>query len=170
MVCDPRQTPAASTDSRLHGGAKDGADRRLEGRIASLYRTHQSKKFMAASGRQNLLRANAFNVGLHHITRDYWADPFTGSRHDDIARLERIEPRRPGNLLRNKDDHFRCVGYLPVDAIYLKTHLKLLGVGNFIGGYKPGSVHRVRVDRFAHGPVFSAANSHVQGNGIASDV
>ena len=71
-------------------------------------------------------------------------DALAGARHDDIARIERVNRRGPRDLPRHVDDHFPRIGRLPHLAIDPQREIERPGIAQLVGGHQPRPEHRIR--------------------------
>src|SRR5262249_58730093 len=93
-----------------------------------------------------------------------------GSSHDDVARVERVPGRRPGDLAFDAHDHELGVGSLAHFAVDREAELEPAGCWDLVGGDEPRPRDRIGVDRLAEAAILPSPNHHVQLNEITGDV
>src|SRR5579871_4649616 len=75
--------------------------------------------------------ADALERNRHHVAGLDRRYALAGSRHDDIARVERVDRRSPENLPGDADDHFARVCGLPQFAIDVQREI-IIGIARQI--------------------------------------
>src|SRR6185312_12369316 len=139
-------------------------------RTASLVRSEALMPGLSSLGDPYIHGADLADLAIHDVARLDALEPLGRAGHDDVAGIEGIEARGPGDQLRHVQHLLARIGVLPQLVADPQREVEIVGIGHLVGRHQPGSDDRIGVDALAKARILLAAQGHVEPDRIAGDM